>query len=72
LNLGGKLNLVNKLVFRYAERKDIPLILQFIKDLADYEKMLEEVIATEEFLEEWIFEKNKAEVLFAIEDKRTV
>ena len=30
-------------VFRYAQREDIPLILQFIKELADYEKMLDEV-----------------------------
>ena len=28
----------NKLAFRYAERKDVPLILQFIKDLAEYEE----------------------------------
>ena len=62
----------NTLVFRYAERKDVPLILKFIIELADYEKMLHEVIATEELLEEWIFDKNKAEVLFAIEDARTV
>lgn len=61
-----------KLQFRYAERKDVPLILQFIKDLADYEKMLDEVIATEELLEEWIFENNKAEVLFAMEDESTI
>lgn len=64
--------MVNRLEFRFAERKDIPLILQFIKDLAEYEKMLDEVIATEELLEEWIFEKNKAEVLFAMEENRTV
>ena len=29
----------NKLTFRYAVRKDIPLILQFIRDLAEYEKL---------------------------------
>lgn len=57
-----------KLDFRYAERKDIPLILQFIKDLAEYEKMSDEVVATEELLEEWLFEKKKAEVLFAVAD----
>ena len=26
--------------FRSAERKDVPLILQFIRELADYEEML--------------------------------
>ena len=43
--------------FRFAERKDTPLILQFIRELADYEKMLDEVVADEQTLEEWIFDK---------------
>lgn len=55
-----------KLEFRYAERKDTSLILSFIKELAVYEKMLDEVIADEKMLEEWIFDKEKAEVLFAV------
>lgn len=62
----------NKLAFRYAERKDVPLILQFIKDLAEYEKMLEEVVADEATLEEWIFDQKKAEVLFAMEKGKEV
>ncbi len=33
--------------FRYAKREDTALILQFIKELADYEKMLNEVVADE-------------------------
>jgi len=53
------------LTFRYAKESDIALILQFIKELAEYEKMLPEVIATEDILKEWIFDKNKAEVIFA-------
>ncbi len=60
----------NELTFRYAERKDTALILRFVKELAAYEKMLDEVIADEATLEEWIFDKQKAEVLFAcIDDK---
>ncbi|WEV64721.1 GNAT family N-acetyltransferase [Bifidobacterium sp. ESL0732] len=55
----------NELTFRYAQRKDVTLILKFIKELADYEKMLDEVVADEETLEEWIFDKQKAEVIFA-------
>ena len=55
------------MTIRYAERKDCELILQFIKELADYEKMLNEVVATPEILEEWIFDKHKAEVVFAME-----
>ncbi len=54
--------------FRFAERKDVPLILYFIKELADYEKMLDEVVATEQLLEQWLFDKNKAEVIFSMED----
>ena len=36
--------------FRYAEEKDTARILQFIKELAEYEHMLDEVVATEELL----------------------
>lgn len=54
---------MENMTFRYAEEKDTALILEFIKELADYEKMLDEVVATEAFLKEWIFEKKKAEVM---------
>ncbi|AFS77607.1 acetyltransferase, GNAT family [Gottschalkia acidurici 9a] len=53
----------NTIEFRYAERADVPLVFKFIKELAEYEKMLDEVVATEELLHEWLFEKNKAEVI---------
>ena len=62
----------NKLTFRYAVRKDIPLILQFIRDLAEYEKLLDEVVADEATLEEWIFDQKKAEAIFAIEKGKEV
>lgn len=55
--------------YRFAGREDIALILGFIKELAIYEKMLDEVVATPEILEEWIFDKQKAEVIFALEDE---
>ena len=58
--------------FRYAERKDAGLILKFIKDLAKYEKMENEVIETEALLKEWIFDKQKAEVIFALKDGKEV
>lgn len=57
----------NKPSFRQAQRNDIPLILKFIKDLADYEGLLDEVVADEATLEEWIFNRKKAEVIFAME-----
>ncbi|MBO5646198.1 MAG: GNAT family N-acetyltransferase [Clostridia bacterium] len=63
---------MNKFDFRFAEEKDAALILQFIKELAAYEKMLDDVVATEELLKEWIFEKGKAEVIFALEDGEEV
>lgn len=61
-----------KLSFRYAKEEDTSLILHFIKELADYEKLLDEVVATEELLHKWIFEKEKAEVIFALEDGKEV
>ena len=54
--------------FRNARREDTPLILQFIKELADYEKMLDEVVADEATLEKWLFDKQKAEVIFVMAD----
>ena len=61
-----------ELTFRFAERGDTPLILKFIKDLAEYEKMSDEVIATEEILENWIFDKGRAEVIFAVAEGQDV
>lgn len=46
--------------YRYAERKDVPLILTFIKELADYEQMLAEVVADEATLESWLKNKIKS------------
>lgn len=59
-------------MIRFATREDIPEILRFIKELADYEKMLNEVIADEKLLEEWIFDKQKAEVIFVLHDEKPV
>ncbi len=56
------------ITFRSAKKDDCPIILKFIKELASYEKMEDQVVATEELLNEWIFEKNKAEVIFAVEN----
>lgn len=48
---------------RIATEKDISLILKFIKELADYEKLLSEVVATEEILRESLFNRKMAEVI---------
>jgi len=57
---------------RYAEEKDVPLILQFIRELAEYERLLDQVVADEETLREQLFAKKRAEVLFALEDGKEV
>ncbi|KPI53472.1 GNAT family acetyltransferase [Clostridioides difficile] len=62
----------NELKFRYAVESDTPLILNFIKELASYENLLDEVIATEEILNEWIFVKKKAEVLIGEYDNEAI
>lgn len=64
--------MTSDLTFRYADHNDVALILQFIRNLAEYENMLDEVIADEALLEEWIFDKQKAEVIFAVVDGREV
>lgn len=58
--------------FRFAEEKDVPLILQFIRSLAVYEKMEDQVVAEEETLRNWLFQKETARVLFALEGEKEV
>ena len=58
--------------FRQAQIQDVPLVLSFIRELAEYEKLLDQVVATEEGLRYWLFEKRSAEVLFLLEDGQEV
>ena len=60
------------LTYRFANENDCGLILEFIRALAAYEKMSDEVVATESLLHEWIFDKQKAEVIFACENGKEV
>lgn len=57
---------------RYAEPSDSALIVQLIKELARYEQLEHEVVASEELLQEWLFEKAKAEVIFVEVDEEVV
>ena len=57
---------------RQAERKDCAVVLSFIQALAEYENMSDEVVADADLLEEWIFDKQKAEVIFAVVDEKEV
>jgi GNAT superfamily N-acetyltransferase len=59
-------NLPNGLLIRKAIEEDLPFILSFIKELADYEKLLDKVKVTEELLRESLFgAKGFVEVLIA-------
>ena len=63
---------MSNLSFRAAAPGDEQTILNFIHALAEYEHMSDQVVATPELLREWIFEKKKAGVLFALEEGREV
>ncbi|MEA4816765.1 MAG: GNAT family N-acetyltransferase [Lachnospiraceae bacterium] len=54
------------LIIRKAEKKDVPVILDFIKRLAEYENLSNEVEATEESLSKWIFDEEKAEAVLVL------
>lgn len=62
-----------KFTIRHAVQEDIPLILWFIRSLADYEKLSHEMVATERQLEKHLFgDKPKAEVIFGCAGGREV
>ena len=65
-------DMMNNFQIRFATIDDVPLILKFIRDLAEYEHMLDEVVATEELLREWLFEKEKAEVIIGEQNGKPV
>ena len=57
---------------RFAEAEDVTLILSFIKELAEYENMINDVVATEELLREALFERKAVEVVIGEYDGRPV
>lgn len=57
---------------KFAEEQDTAIILNFIKKLAKYEKLLSEVSASKEILREQLFEKKYAEVLLARLDGKVI
>ena len=63
---------MSEVSFRMAREQDVPLILEFIRALADYEGMLDEVVADEETLRQELFLRRRAEVLFAVVEGREV
>lgn len=63
---------IDKLRFRNTVKEDSKLIVEFIREIAEYEKMLDDVIATEESIEKSIFTDNKAEVMIIEYDKKPI
>lgn len=63
---------LNELKLRFADINDVSLIFGFIKELAEYEKMSQEVIATEEILRDSLFNRKMAEVIIAEYNERPV
>ena len=59
-------------VIRYASIDDIDKIIYFIKELAVYEKMQDEVVTNKELVKKWIFDLKIAEVLFVMEQNKEV
>ena len=46
---------LNNIELKFASVEDVPLILSFIKGLAEFEELSDQVIATEELLHEQLF-----------------
>lgn len=59
-------------MIRKAERQDVPLLLEFIRDIARFGRMEDEVIASPEVLEREMFDEHRAEAVFAVADGREV
>ena len=57
---------------RQATKQDVPTLLYFIHQIAIYEKMDDQVIASEETLNEWMFEKGVAQALILSEGDKDV
>ena len=58
---------------RTATRDDLPLILAMIRELAEYERLVHEVVATEELLDGHLFgPRRSAEVIIGEEGGRAV
>jgi GNAT superfamily N-acetyltransferase len=63
----------NHFKIKFATINDVPLILTFIKELAEYEKLAHEVEATEELLRDTLFGPNAhAEVILGFVDHEPV
>lgn len=60
------------MTIRSATREELPQILSFIIELAAYEKLEQEVVATLQEMDRWLFVEKKATVLFCCEDEKPI
>lgn len=60
------------IVIKKAKRENIKDILKLIKGLAEYEKLSQQVVATEAILEKEIFDEENAKVILAFEEQTVV
>ena len=67
----GELN-PNSLIDAATLSTALSLILGFIKEIAEYEKLSHAVDATEESLKKYVFEKRRAEVLIVEKDENPI
>ena len=63
---------MSEFTIRFAQESDCALILDFIRQLADYEQLAHQVVATEEGLRESLFARRQAEVVLAFEGGEAV
>ena len=63
---------MENVTIRKAKRQDVPLLLEFIRGIARYGKMENEVIASPDVLEREMFDEHRAEAVFAVVDGREV
>ena len=61
-----------ELKFRYARKNDTDTIMQFISELAKFEGLEEILDITEETLIDWVFIRNKAEIIIAEIDSKPI
>lgn len=61
-----------ELKFRYARKHDTETIMRFIAELAEYEGMEKILNITEDTLIDWVFIRNKAEILLAEIDSQPI
>lgn len=55
---------------KQAQAEDVSILLSLIQELADYEKLSNEVVANETLLQYWLFEQKRAEsLLLEVDDK---